>query len=235
MNQLLFAIGVSALFIVISSSVPLSVKGSSSLNIFPPESKPYGLTYAEHAQNFWKWLLSTKPDNSPMNDPTGEKCAVGQINANSSVFYLSPTEGKSERSCAVPAGKGLLIPVMQVEISDKESPGATVEDLHNAAKKDQDSVNSMYLRINDKEYNSDDLNKYRVHTDVFEVVWPDNGLFGVVEGGPSKAVADGRYILTEPLTPGNYTVHFKSSLSCLEPGCAEPTFAQDVKYNIIAE
>jgi hypothetical protein len=235
MNRLLFAIGICALFIVISSSVLLSVKGSSSVNIFPPESKPYGLTYAEHAQNFWKWLLSTRPDNSPMSDPTGEKCAVGQINANSSVFYLSPTEGKSERSCIVPTGKGLLIPVMQVEISDKESPGATVEDLHNAAKKDQDSVNSMNLRINDKEYNFDDLDKYRVHTDVFEVVWPDNGLFGVVKGGPSKAVADGRYILTEPLAPGNYTIHFKSSLSCLEPGCAEPSFAQDVKYNIIAK
>ena len=32
--------------------------------------------------------------------------------------------GKSERTCKVPAGKGLLIPVMQVEMSDKEYPGA---------------------------------------------------------------------------------------------------------------
>lgn len=30
-------------------------------------------------------------------------------------------------------------------------------------------------------------------------------------------------------------IHYKSSLSCLEPGCAEPNFAQDIKYNIIAE
>jgi len=34
---------------------------------------------------------------------------------------------------------------------------------------------------------------------------------------------------------GEYTVHYKSSLSCLDPGCAEPNFAQDIKYNIIAE
>jgi hypothetical protein len=46
---------------------------------------------------------------------------------------------------------------------------------------------------------------------------------------------DGFYILTEPLTKGNYSVHFKSSLICLDVGCAEPNFAQDIKYNIIAE
>ena len=45
-----------------------------------------------------------------------------------------------ERTCAVPVGKGLVILVMQVEWSDKEAPGASVQDLHAAAKKDQDSV-----------------------------------------------------------------------------------------------
>ena len=56
--------------------------------------------------------------------------------------------------------------------------------------------------------------------------------FGVIEGGPSKAVADGFYILTEPLKAGNHTVHYKSSLICPDPGCVEPAFAQDVQYNI---
>jgi hypothetical protein len=41
--------------------------------------------------------------------------------------------------------------------------------------------------------------------------------------------------MTDPLQKGNYTVHYRSSLSCLEPGCAEPNFAQDIKYNIIVE
>ena len=46
----------------------------------------------------------------------------GQESTNSSVVYLSPSPGgKAERECIAPAGKGLLIPVMVVEISDKES------------------------------------------------------------------------------------------------------------------
>jgi hypothetical protein len=143
--------------------------------------------------------------------------------------------GISERTCKVPAGMGLFIPVMQVEWSDKEAPGASIEELRKSAKKDQDSVNSLYLKIGDKEYKYKDLIKYRTQTDVFEVVFPDNGIFGVIEGGVSKVVADGFYIITEPLTKGNYSVHFKSSLICLDPGCAEPNFAQDIKYNIVAE
>lgn len=212
------------------------VLASQSVNIFPPESKPYGLTFAEHQKHFWKWILSIPANESPVNDRTGEKCTNGQSNSNSSVFYLSMnTGGISERTCKVPVGKGLFIPVMQVEYSDKEAPKSSVDDLRKAAKKDQDSVNSLYLKIGDKEYKYEDLIKYRTQTDVFEVVFPDNGIFGVIEGGVSKAVGDGFYIITEPLTKGTYPIHLKSSLICPDPDCAEPNFAQDIKYNLIVE
>jgi hypothetical protein len=52
---------------------------------------------------------------------------------------------------------------------------------------------------------------------------------------PSNAVADGFYTLTEPLTTGNHKVHFISSLLCIDPGCGEPNFFQDIKYNMIAK
>jgi hypothetical protein len=212
------------------------VLASKSVNIFAPGSKPYGLTYAEHEKNFWTWTLAIPAKESPVNDPTGEKCAKGQTNTNSSVFYLSFNNGGiSDRTCKVSAGKGLVIPVMQVEWSDKEYPNSSVEELREAAKKDQDSVNSVYLKIDDKEYKYEDLIKYRTPTDTFEVVFPDNGIFGVIEGGVSKVVADGFYIITEPLTKGNHSIHFKSSLICPDPDCAEPNFAQDIKYNIVAE
>ena len=70
------------------------VTASNSLSIFPPDSEPYGLTYDEHAQNFWKWLLSIPASESPMDDTKGDKCTVGQTNTNSSVFYLGPGEAK---------------------------------------------------------------------------------------------------------------------------------------------
>jgi hypothetical protein len=235
MNQKIWVITIPILSILITSVILSPIANASSLNIYPPESKPYNLTYAEHSQNFWKWLLPQPANNSPMEDPTGEKCLNGQGNSTSPIFYLSHNSGgRSERTCEVPAGKGLLIPVMEVELSDKDIPGASVEELKSGAKKDQDSVNSLYLKIDDKEYTYQDLLKYRTATDAFQVVFPDNGIYGVIKGGPATAVSDGFYILTEPITEGNHTIHFKSSLICLDPDCSEPNFVQDVKYNIVA-
>ena len=67
------------------------IAASNSVNIFPPESKPYGLTYTEHAEDFWKWALKIPASENPVNDQTEEKCTNGQLNTNSSVFYL-PTQ-----------------------------------------------------------------------------------------------------------------------------------------------
>jgi hypothetical protein len=236
MNLFIYFLLLSLSSIFLFSLILSPIAASTSVNIFPPESKPYGLTYPEHIENYWKWALEIPAKENPINDQTGEGCATGQSNTNSSVFYLTFNNGGvSERTCKVPAGKALFIPVMQVEISDKDIPGAKPEDLKAETKRDQDSVNSLYLKINDKEYSYNDLLKYRTATDIFDVNYANNGIFGIVEGGPTKAHADGFYIITEPLQKGNYTVHYKSSLSCLDPNCAEPNFAEDIKNNIIVE
>lgn len=226
-------------FIMVAATISFTttaMASSNSVNIFPPGSKPYGIPYAEHIQNFWKWLIKIPLDATPRNDPTGERCMTGQENSNSSVIYLSPNSGgKSQRTCVVPAGKGLFIPVMQVEVSDKELPGASIEELTASAKKDQDSVNSLYLKIGDKEYKDENLTKYRTRTGPFDVVFPDNAIFDVKKGGVAKSVADGFYILTEPLAKGNYLTHFKSSLSSITPAGSTSSFAQDIQYNITAK
>jgi hypothetical protein len=54
---------------------------------------------------------------------------------------------------------------------------------------------SLYLKLGDKEYNIEDLRKYRTDTDGFDVDYANNGIFGIVEGGPTTAVADGYYIM----------------------------------------
>jgi hypothetical protein len=109
-----------------------------------------------------------------------------------------------------------------------------VTDLNNISKKDQDSVTSLYLKIDNKEFNRQDLSKYRTHTGVFEVVYPKDAIFGATEGS-SKAVADGYYVITPPLAKGPHTIQFKSILICPGTGCAQPNFAQDVKYNLVVQ
>ena len=226
------------MFILVVGLVGFNISitsASNTLNIFAPGGKPYGLSYPEHIQNFWKWLVAIPAVNNPLNDGTGVKCATNQTNTNSSVFYLAPTDSGTgqDRTCKVPVGKGLFIPVMPEEISDKESPGSSVTDLATAAKTDQDRVNSLSLKIDNKEYTFDILTKYRTNTKPFELTFADKGPFGVDQGGNSKAVADGFYIITEPLTKGAHIIQFKSSVAPDENGQGQ--WSQDVKYNITAE
>ena len=208
----------------------------ANVNVFPPSTDPYGLTYDEHVKNFWKWVISLPKNMNPWDDPTGKNCANGQLEMNSSVFYLSGNGGGKtlDRTCKVPAGKGLFIPVSPMEISDKEVPNASVERLHDIAKKDQDSVTSLSLKIGDKEYSLEDLKKYRIHPGDFQVIFPENAIFGAT-AGPSKAAADGYYVITEPLKKGNYTIAYSASLICPSVECIQPNFAQDIAYVIIAE
>jgi hypothetical protein len=233
-NQIL---GIAIAFILVVGIIQFTISiatASNSLNIFPPGVKPYGISYSEHMQNFWKWLLAIPSNASPLNDETGEKCSADQINTNSTVFYLATAIGKSERTCTVPVGKGLFIPVMMVEFSDKEMPGASVEELGQATKKDQDTVNSLYLKIDNMEYKYDNLTKYRIHTEPFIATFPKEGIFGVTESGNSTVVAEGFYVITEPLAKGNHTINYKSSVSP-DPTSTEPPYAQDVTYRIIAK
>ncbi len=236
-RKILLIVYLAILCVLVVGVIPFVISAwaaSKSLNIFPPGGNPYGLSYSEHVKSFWKWILAIPAKDNPFNDNTGKKCALGQSNTSSSVFYLAPNGGgHTERTRKVPVGKGLVIPVMQVESSEFESPGASPMELSDLSKNDQDKVNSLYLKIDDKEYKYDNLTKYRTRTEPFETTWPDQALFGIEKGGNSTVVADGWYIITEPLAKGNHTIYFKSSLPP-DPSGAEG-YATDIKYNIIAK
>jgi hypothetical protein len=207
-------------------------QSNRSIDIFPINSSPFGLSYENYVMNYWKLMLSIPIDKSPMEDKTGERCTFGQATPHQ-VFYLAGNAGGSSTlTCKIKTGLSVFIPVITEEASQAEAPKATIRDLHNIAKSDQDHVTSLFLKVNDKQFSDQDLRKFRTHTKDFQVTFPNNALFGAAPG-KSAVVADGYYVITKPLSPGNYTIAIKSSLACLKPDCAQPTFASDIKYNLI--
>jgi hypothetical protein len=56
-----------------------------------------------------------------------------------------------------------------------------------------------------------------------------------VSPGPSKVVADGFYIITEPLKKGVYDITYKGNIFCVLAECLDITFTQDMKYKLIVE
>jgi hypothetical protein len=213
--------------------VVLSTTSSSASGILEisPDKNPYGLSYEDHIMSFWRWIISLPKENNPWNDGTGDICTCAQGSV-SPVFFLGGNGGGgSNRTYRVPYGKGLLIPLMVVEVSEKDFPGKSVSQLEQIAKKDQNSVTDLYLKIDDREYDSKELSRYRRSTGGFKVTFPDDGIFGATRG-IANAVADGHYIITTRLPEGKHTVHYKSSLKCSDPDCLDKTFTQDIKCTI---
>jgi hypothetical protein len=169
--------------------------------------------YSEIVKDFWRKQCKLNRNDSPAYNNSGDKDA--NVNgAGQHFFYLSWSErGPRERECMVPRGKGLLVPIVSVIVSDKERPGASDRDLHRLVDQDQKHTHDAFVKLDGNPFN---LTRFgHVHTDLFRVNYPDNAIWddpnnapNPISKGRSKAVAGGYYLLTAPLTPGRYTVHF---------------------------
>src|SRR5918992_4981379 len=189
----------------------LSFADSINPGVFALDSKPYGNSYEDWTIKFWQWLLAFPADKSPMTDQTGELCGENQ-NSSSPVFFLAFLGGGSAvRTCDVPAGKAILVPINVVECSYAEFPGAkTDEELHTCAEEDESSNPGLFLSVDGREFK--DLEKYRVHSRAFNVTFAENNVFATTPG-PTRAVSDGYWVILEPLSPGKHDIHFKASLT----------------------
>ena len=203
-----------------------------SIGLFKPNENPFGLPYEDHVKNFWKFTCKLPKDKNPAIDNNGQKDEIANQNSNSPVFYLSfSREGDSqvERRCKVPGGKGIFVPTMSVEVSEKEVQDSSADHLKKIAKKDQDSVKDLSVKLDGNEVN--DIHSYRTPTDVFQLEFPQNAIFDV-SSGTCKAVADGFYLITKPLSPGTHTINFKGSLESNEEDSIEPNYAVNIKYTL---
>ena len=195
--------------------------------VFPLDSKPYGSTYEDWTIRFWQWLLPIPADINPITDTTGERCQEKQ-DSSLPVFFLAFSGGGSAvRTCDIPAGKAILIPVNVVACFLSELPAAKTEDeLHRCAEEDESSNPGLFLTVDGREFK--DLQKYRVHSRAFDINLPANPLGGTP--GSDRAVSDGYWVILEPLPPGKHNIHFKASLT--NPTTGILFYNDDVKYTL---
>jgi hypothetical protein len=61
---------------------------NTAIDVFQPDSKPYGLTYGDWTARWWQWAYSIPKDTNPAYDDTGKYCAEGQYGP---VWFLTGT------------------------------------------------------------------------------------------------------------------------------------------------
>ncbi|MBV9176460.1 MAG: hypothetical protein JO297_05430 [Nitrososphaeraceae archaeon] len=189
-------------------------------HIFSINSKPYGSSYSDWCIRWIKWLLEQPRESNPAIDTSGENCAQNQ---HGPVWFLAGTFGGSAtRKCNIPLGKAILFPIIEKECSFAEDNDLKIEtDLISRTTKFMNSVTHLELSIDG--ITLQNLNKYRVQTPVFDLMFPRNNVYGVKEG-KTRSTCNGFWIFLGPPTVGDHKIYFRG---------ADRDFNTEVTYYLV--
>ena len=191
--------------------------------VLPPDAPAYGLTYEAWTARFAQWLHSLPMAINPGADPTGERCGYGQAGP---VFFLVQShEEATERTCTVPAGTALLLPLLDASCTTVEPPPffgrdeaelrACTEALFTPRAELTAVIDGVAIP---------DLERYRVQSEPFTVVLPEDNVLEV-EPAVIAGVMEGYWLLLAPLPPGEHELRFGG-------GVPEFGFSTEVTYHL---
>jgi hypothetical protein len=200
---------------------------SNNIQVFPPDSRPYNLTYADWSAKWWQWALSIPANINPLLDQTGENCDVNQSGP---VWFLAGTQGgPAERRCTIPEGMAIFFPIINGYGSYAENPLVKTEsELRALIKSTFDQVRVVEATVDGVKL--ENLENYRMQSPLFNFTYSENNIGGVPPG-PSQAVSEGYWVMLHPLAAGEHTIHFRG-------GVVDPTvtgainFVTDVIYHL---
>lgn len=193
--------------------------------IAPIWTTPHGQTYGHWAAEWWQWALGVPAAKNPVVDTTGKDCGQRQVGQ---VWFLAGafTSDPVIRNCAVPAGKSLFFPLINL------SYGAWLSD-------PPETQTEAYVRAAAR---CTGPVKISVKIDGLPVPKPERYFTGasgsqspifVVQMPPGNVVGDeatvpelvliptaeqGYYLFVWPLKRGKHTIEWQASASgCLPP------------------
>jgi hypothetical protein len=204
---------------------------------FEVNSSPYNTTYKDWAAKWWQWYVSVPKTQSPNNldypnHIHNQTCSVLQDPSSPVYFLFTPyvEEKAADRTCEVPQGKAILIPIVSGEM-DTGDPTLTENStkglMDTATSGNNNALIAVTLDGTKLDYNQDQKN--RVLTDPFIINLPEHNIWEEKEKpGKYTGVAEGYYLLLKPMAVGNHTLYY-------EAGTGEPNpnqYAQSVTYHL---
>lgn len=156
-------------------------------------------TQVEWSESYLQWIAAFPRDSSPIGDTTGASCHAKQ---QGDVWFLATSDGTGPvtRACTVPIGKTLFVPIANTT----ERSGNREPDCPSMARIAADSlarhVGALSLTIDGVPV--DGLARHRLPTgDCFAP-----GLRQVPRAAARISVADGWYVMLQPLPAGAHTL-----------------------------
>jgi len=153
---------------------------------------------SEWSQAYLQWVAAFPRSSSPVSDTTGALCAAKQ---EGEVWFLASSDGTApvERTCAIPAGKTLFVPVAGVlERSGNREPDCDA--LARTAARNLQHAGALSMTIDGQPVA--DLAGHRQSSGGCFAL----GVRQVPRQGAKAAAADGVYVMLRPLPAGAHTI-----------------------------
>lgn len=192
-----------------------------SQTAFTINERPYGKTWSEWSQLWWRWIISIPKDRSPGLGHDDLESNQFQYDDNITFLAGSFDLGNFIRhDVTVPFGKALFFPLINSINSFAEDPTMkTEEDLIRWSRQDIENIRKKELIIN-----GEPISEQLVYSEPFNIEYPPNNVFKV-KPGLTTAISCGYWAFLRPLARGDYKIQTSGS-------CIAGTVKVDVDYHI---
>jgi len=195
--------------------------------VYSKDSSPFGIPYGQWLAKWWQWSFSIPTANHPRDNYSPEKCGINQ--AGPVWFLADQLGGREERTCTIPAGKAIFVPLLIGECDYSTPEIKNDADLQRCA---SEGNNYGVIEATVDGLKVKNLEGYRTQAGFFNITIPQNNIYNE-KPGTYKAFADGFFLLLEPLKPDTHDLHLK--VSVLNPIKKTFNYNADWIYHLIVK
>ena len=183
----------------------------------PPAAMVEGRSFVSLTADWWRWARGAAIP--PYLDPDGRLCEAGQSGP---VWFLAGTDGTfaPKRECAVPEGKHVLVPVINMYYQAGTVQGTPCADLQSSAAVNNDRLVSAVVMVDGVVI--EHVERFRVRSGCFSLA-----LKGDADHA-HLAAADGYWLLLPPMPAGKHTISVGANYG--SKGAAFGNMRQNFEY-----
>jgi hypothetical protein len=209
---------------ILSPLFMLAYADSINPGLFSKDSSPHDVPYSEWISRWWQWNMGIPEAEHPRENYSAEKCSTNQSGP---VWFIPDIlTGKEERTCSIPAGKAILVPMLTGEYHD-DFPGQYTDAQLRQGAMAGDEYGVISATLDGKPLKN--LEQYRTQS-FHNITVPEDNIFDNPPG-TFRGMADGFFVFLEPLPPGNHELQLSTSVS--NPVEPQYNYASEALYHLL--
>jgi len=207
----LVAAALAAMLTLMLPSAALAQHSANS-RVYPPTAKPFGKSYSQWSEQWWRWALSLPVAGHPFIEP-GFDCNDPHNGQHGHVWFLALSSSPPvvERSCTIPEDTAVFVGLANTECSSLEptfpagTGGQTAAEQRDCANffANHVVVSSLFCTIDGERVTN--LRAFRFGSSQFKFNAPTPWIFGDT-GGTGTAVSDGYFVMLKPMSDRAHTL-----------------------------